>query len=55
MTSFTADMLELAIFPFVMMCEIDRREGTENLALIHLQLWEVSRNNDRKGGGVDKK
>ena len=38
-TSFLADVSNLARFPAVRMCQIDGLEGAENLAMIPTQLW----------------
>ena len=45
--SHTKNLSKLASFPLVRVCEIDHREGTENLAMIRWQLREISRKNSR--------
>ena len=53
LTSFTAGLSELASFPLVRMCELGDREGTESLAVIRMQLREISQKIPRGGGAKD--
>ena len=46
--SFMAEVSELTSCPLVRMCQIDDLEGTENLAMIHWYLRELSGENERE-------
>ena len=50
LTSYVADVSNIASFPFVKTCQIDGLEGIEDLATIRTQLREISRKNERGRG-----